>query len=441
MEQDIDEGMEEALESISIEEKVKDFLSKAIVFVIDASPSSCLRLVQNLMGLGVSEKNIKSFSSYTEITAILQSSKPHLLFSEQAIADKSVFDLWKEFKKNPDYEQTIFILLTACNDHALISRAIEEELDAFVLKPYSEGLFNGQLQTIIQDKIVPSQYLRMIAKGKSFLKLEQPNQAIDFFKRALPLHDTPVLACYYYAQAELMLNAIKNAEERYREGIAYNHIHYKCLQGLFGLLYKESRYQEAYELLREMIKFFSINADRLTKLIRLSVQTNNFNDIDDYYNAFMSSEFKTKDASKYICAGLIICGRYFLNNNNFEKAMNLFERARTISPNDSKQLLYVIQNLIEFNFEEAAKNFFQHFTSEMHSSKEYQICEFLVKNSERSATDSLAAGYHLLNQGLKDYCLYSILIRRLKQLDKVTEQQELIATAEALWPEKRHLFS
>src|SRR5690606_9220694 len=109
----------------------------------------------------------------------------------------SGFDLFKFIRdKYPLRKDLCLILVTSNITQAAVAKAAEEDVDSFIIKPYTiQGIKENLVATII-NKIAPSPYVIKVEEGKELLKNKNYTDAIDVLKEALKLHPKPSLALF-----------------------------------------------------------------------------------------------------------------------------------------------------------------------------------------------------------------------------------------------------
>lgn len=421
------------------EELFVKFLSQTKAFIVDTSPASRARLMKTLVDMGAKPHHIQTFCSYEEAESRI-SEMPQIVISEYRLKDKSGFDLLQTFRKFKGNERSLFVLITANSSQSLVAQAAEEDIDAYILKPYTQDSLKSALMMAAMAKFFPSDYALKIDEGKKLLFAGKASEAKALFSAAMELHDKPALACFYYGQAELMENSLTGAESMYTEGLSYNKIHYKCLTHLFDLLFNLNRFEEAYEVVKQIATYFPANPKRLSTVLRLAIMTDNFKDIESYYELFTSIENRTDELVRYICAAMITCGRYYLIHNYPDRALKLFERVKTTAAGREKYLLYVIQNLVEFSLDEEAPLYLERFAGEAYKTREYKIAEFLTRTKSLAAVEVVNRAKKLIADKHISYCVYYVYIRALLVQKKQGEAQSALEEASFLYPDKEFVF-
>src|SRR5690606_13255766 len=98
----------------------------------------------------------------------------------------------------------------------------EEDVDVFILRPYTIKGFSEILMRTVLGKLYPSDYVKTIREGKGLLEKGQLDEAFALFEKATTLNEKPTLAYYYKAQTEIARGNLEKAEENYSAGLKVN---------------------------------------------------------------------------------------------------------------------------------------------------------------------------------------------------------------------------
>jgi len=312
------------------EKILKEYLNKNHVLILDAISSGRTNIASCLAKFGATRSRMSLIGTMHEAREEIKRVKPKVIFADFMIGKESSLDLIQDQKAALEKEgvkDTLFVLVTSNASQSTVARAAEEDVDTFIIKPFSLDTLKKGLMRSVQQKLYPSEYHQTIEAGKGLLLAGDFKKAIEHFKRAMDLNETPTLACFYYGQAEYMQKALDAAEGKYQDGLDFNNIHYKCLTGLFDLLHNEKRYHDAYDVMRRLAQYFPANPKRLSTVLQLSIQTSHFEDVEDYYKIFVELEERTDELIRYMCSALAVTGRYYLKNHSNQKAISAFESA------------------------------------------------------------------------------------------------------------------
>lgn len=398
-------------------EILKKFLAEHEVLIVDKNPSSRNRLLKTIYDLGAERHMIHTTGNLSEAQEIIETKKLGLVLSDYFIGGGSGFDLFKLIReKDPGNKELCLVLVTSNISQSAVAKAAEEDVDSFIIKPYTIQSIQENLISTIVAKIKPSDYMVKIEEGKKLIAQARYNEAIKILNQAVQMHPKPALALFYIGQAEYLKNRVEQASDSYNEGLNFNNIHYKCLVGLYEIFMKEEKFKEAYQVVKKIAKYFPANPDRLAQIVRLAVITGNYRDMGMYYEIFTSLEVRLRVLTNYIGAGLYVAGKYFLQNNERDLALEYFDHIGVSCAEFSKFLRGVISVLVENNYGTEAEKFLARFDPSMKEHEDYLISEFLV-SSKQSKDNGLVIkmGLEVYNKNIRDLKVLQALISAMEK--------------------------
>lgn len=411
-----------------------DFIKEANILIVDKSSASRRRLVKTFVDFGAKRNQLHSVGHADEAKEVINEIKPKLVISDYHLNGGSGFDLFRMYKEKYPEVESIHILITSNISQAAVAKAAEEDVDAFIIKPYNVSSLEKNLISTVYAKLSPSEYILVIEEGKKELYQEKYEEALVLFEKAISLNPKPSLAYFYHGQAKYFLSLNKEATTDYKTGLSFNHIHYKCQVGLYEIFVKEEKFKEAYEVVRNIARYFPANPNRLAEVIRLSIMTKNYEDINDYYQIFCELEERTENIINHICSGMYVLGKYYFLENEFDKGKEVFEKIAISCQGMTKFLRATISLLIEYGHKEEARLIFKRFPAGTLGKEDHQISSYLVLENETSNAEKINLALNLVNANIHDPQVYKSLLRAMKEEKYEDKIEEFYTFASSKWP-------
>jgi len=414
-------------------EVLKKFLETNEVLIVDKNTSSRSRLMKTMLDLGSAKHMIFSCGSVTEAEEYIKTKKIGIVLSDYLIGGGSGFDLFKMLRaKDVNNKHLCLILVTSNISQSAVAKAAEEDVDSFVIKPYTVQSIQENLLSTVAAKVQPSKYMLAIEEGKSLIGSGDYDGALKVLHESLALHPKPALALFYIGQADYLKALKEDAADSYNKGLGFNNIHYKCLVGLFDLLIKDNKYTEAYEVVKKISKYFPSNPERLSQVVHLTVKTCNYQDMPLYYDLFKEFEERTSATINYMGAGLYIAGKHFLLENNYALAMQMFDCVAVSCSEFTKFLRAIVSLLVEHDKGSDAAKFLTRFPSGADAMEDFIVANYLVTYATNKDNNHLIkAGLDMYNKKIVDFQCLSIMINAMKESgykpDKITPFEEELA--------------
>jgi CheY-like chemotaxis protein len=415
---------------------VKNFLSTHHVLLVDKNPSSRVRLQKLIVDLGARVHMVSSVKSLTEAQEILRTKDVGLVMSDFMIEGGSGFDLFKNVRESlPKTTNTCFVLVTSNFSQAAVAKAAEEDVDSYVIKPYTVQSIQENLINTIMAKIKPSDYILKIEAGKKLMGSGLYDDALKIFNQAVKLHPKPALALFYIGQTEFLKN--QNPEDKYNQGLAYNSIHFKCLMGLYDTFTKMKKTKEAYQIIKKIVDNFPANPQRLAQVVRLAIQTDNLQDMQQYYEVFTSLEERTAEITNYIGAGMYIAGKYYLNNKNLETATKYFDNVAVSCSEYTKFIRAIVTVLVDHKRADLAEKYLKRFPAGYDDHEDYLVANYLVDSRVITNPHQLVkAGLDIFNRNIRDPLFLETMIESMRKAELSQERiQPILEALQKVKPE------
>jgi tetratricopeptide (TPR) repeat protein len=331
--------------------------------------------------------------------------------------------------------------VTGNTSQSAVARAAEEDVDRFILKPYTVSSFVNTLALAFVEKLFPNEYRKTIENGKTLLFAGKIDESMQAFEKAMEMDPSPSLACFYYGQAEILKQAYLDAQGSYLKGLNYNRIHYKCLIGLFELLMQREMYAEAYAVVRRMQKYFPANPKRFASVIRLAVVNRKFADIEQLYSVFTEMEFREREVMRYMCAGLVVSAQHaFSADSKSTHAEDLLKKVAVSCAGDPYFLRRVIEVLSENKRPDTMQGVLSRFPPDLQKSPDFLVSSFLHLDLTAAPGVSLQAGQALLRDGHHMPFVYRTLCRRYLELGKKDQAEDILREGIRRFPKEYSVF-
>lgn len=411
------------------------FLKTNKVLIVDKNQASRNRLKESLKKLGTDIDNLYSTDNYESALNYAKENHPKLILSDYIVNGGSGFDLFKEYKANfLDIKDTICILITSNTSQSIVAKAAEEDVDSFLIKPYSAKGLESNIGKTVNSKINPSEYVKTVDSAKELMFAQDYRGAIKVLDKAIKMVKEPSLAYFYHGQAQYLIDLTSEAEEDYKAGLDINKIHFKCQVGLYETLKTQARHEEAYEVVRNISKYFPANPERLAEVVKLAIVTENYQDMLEYYNVYTMLESRTDELAKYISAGMFISGKYQFLNNHLDSAYIFFEKV-TVSFSKNHVVMNKILNLlIDKKLFDKAETIFKKYPIGLGDGN-FELFEYLIMSRKYQLFEKIHKGELLFNSIKKDYTATTILLKALSDKGEDDLFNRYLDEAIKLWPQ------
>ena len=414
----------------------KKYLVNKKILVVDPSSSARGGIFKIFSDLGATTQQIVLANNYITAEEEIKTHKPDIVMAEYDLGKSCGLELLQQQRaNNPDSKKCLFVLLTGNTSQSAVARSAEEDIDAYILKPFTPEVLRRTLMTTALAKIKPSEYNVKIDEAKALLVENKIDEAEKLLNEAVAMDAKPSLALYYLGQVKFMRQMMDQAEGSYKTGLGFNKIHYKCLVGLYDLLMSAKKHEDAYEVVKRVSQYFPANPKRLAEVLRLAIMNQKYEDVEKYYSVFCNIDERSDTLIRYVCAALVVCGKYYLQTNNRSRAFELFQKAAVTSAGRTNILKEIVQSLVDFELAKEAADFLGRFPAEAQGGAEYSLLKFQVTDLSGTPSTVIAMGKELIAKGFVDENLYDIMIRRARQANSPSLVENLVYEAAAKFPQ------
>jgi CheY-like chemotaxis protein len=423
-------------------ESATHFFSERRAVVVDPSGASRSGIAKTLLSLGLKSRNLTMLGDYTQAAEFVVQSQPTVVVVDFDLGKYCGLSLCQVLRENDvQPHECLFIVVTGNASQTAIAQAAEEEVDAYILKPYTLGQFMRVVVGAAASKLNPGSYGRKINEGKTLLSAHRADEAIQCFAAAVALDPKPSLAHYYQGLAEVEAQRPDVAQASFEAGLQHNSLHYKCLNGLFELYLGQKRHDDAYRIAQKLCAHFPVVPTRLEQVLKLSILTGNYDDIDELYELFKGMDIRSEALSKCCSAAVVIGGKAALKEGKKAKGIELLHKASVSAAGRGGLLKEIVLTFLQHKEIDEAFSSLKRFDATAATSPEYLCAKLAVDNA--SAPDpgsAIHAARTAIGQGLQDPLAYEILIGRFVEIQKPDEAQEWSEKASKLWPELQEKF-
>lgn len=428
------------MSSIKIGSKeLHDFMASKKILICDPSTSFSSVIQQTMLGLGARADQIVKEPDFYKARHFIESERPEIIISEYHLGKGFGLELAeiqaKQFSSLPD---RIFILVTGNASDSAVAEAAEEEIDGYVLKPFNLKQLQDTFHGVMERKRNPSKYITQIQDGKKKLEEKEYKGARDTFKEAKSLDGKPSLACYYEGFSLKKLNTPSEALECYREGRAFNPLHYKCLHGEFDILFEQKKQQEAYEVIKIIKNNYPVSPGTLSKMFLLAIYTYNYKDIANYYDLFTSLDRRSDQLVKIVMEALYSAGRFCVKSKDLDSAIDFFKKGVAVAQRDKDYLKRVIHSLLMENNIKASEEFLMMFLPDDRETSEFLQLDFEIAKIGSTEIQILERGKKVISAGKANESIYRDIVKVLVRMNKQTFAEEIIFKSSKEFPDLKH---
>jgi CheY-like chemotaxis protein len=418
---------------------IAQYLAETRCLVVEPSAPFLQNITACLVSLGAQKANIQYAMRIEDALPQVDQFRPKLVILEYQIGERFGLEIVEKVDRLVGEQNRVVIFATRNGSDSAVAEAAEEQIDAYILKPFSMGDFKVKLEETILKKMQPSNYLQKIRAGKNAIDKGDLDQALKEFADAKTLNSKPSLAFYYSGSIFEMKKQPDLAVMDYKKGLRITPLHYKCLMGEFDALYNEKKFQEAQSLVDDIRKNYPVSPQRFGKILVTAVYSKSLGDLPSLYKIFQAYSNRPPELVKMTIATLKLAARVMLKDGQLEKAVEYFDMGCMASHLSWDYMNDAIRELLKAGAIVGADEIYKKTPRQYHTREDYQILGFYIRTKMGGAHQELfESGRKLmatLSKGEPEF--YKILIELSMLAGKRLMAEDIINRAVTEFPDLR----
>ncbi len=423
------------------EDSVKKFLKDRKVLIVDSSSTVRSAIAHTIAGYGIPASQIATASDYMEaIETAKNGPRVGILITDYIIGNRSGVELASETFANEVniFEYATFIL-TSNGHQSNVAEAAEGLIDAYMLKPFSADSLKKYLILTIKKKLSPSEYLVALSNIRQMLTQKNYDTAIQTIQVTLEFSrpPQPVQLYVYEGQAYEGVCDLPKALVSYNTALTCKKDNYFALIGIYSVYVKSLNKGKAYETIAYLSGFFPLSPFRLCDVIRLAIETGNYDHVEKYYAMFLEIDERRDELVKTMAAALAVGGIHNFNQTRMDRGIDFFKKAIVTSKRDPKIIFKAFLYSLAKDQVDAAKDFYGKFEAEHQAGVEYLSSQFLLNDiilkTPADIEKNMSLGLKLIENKKAVIQIYRVLMKRCTEFKKEKFFSQVQEQAKKVW--------
>lgn len=421
---------------------VLDYFENKTWLIIDHSAATRASVKKALTMIGAKQPNMFDADNITDAEAMITSKKINFILGPYQINGGLITSLFPlHLKSMPNRLNAAFFILSEEEAVTDIALALEYEMDGIITLPFTGFTIIDTVLEGVSRKITPSAYTIKMEEGRQAFLQGNVELATELFSSAAQLHAHPYEAYFYLGQIYQNSNLREEALAALEESFSHNGDYFRALKNLGTLYYQTKDYKKAYDINVLMAQKYPILPEKIPELIRLSIINKKYEDINNYLKLF--SEMKTSNAATQVSlsAGLAVLGKYFINHNERDKAVDALKAAYKFSNGKYEILSNLMKTMEEGHCLNILLELFESSDLSLWSDNVQGLYFYTLHQISNDDATVISVGEQLLRKKVKDIFIYRGLIERgIKMHRKIGNIEGLVLEAVKNFPEHKDEF-
>jgi DNA-binding NtrC family response regulator len=164
------------------------YITPRKIVIADESAAARTGLAKTLIDLGAKSTNIGLASSLHTAEEEMKRLKPHVVLCDYDLGKGCGLNLLQQQRKlQTDVKESLFIMVTGNTSQSAVAQAAEEDVDTFIIKPYTIETIRQSLLKAAIAKIYPSDYMKTVEEGKKLLFGGKVDESIPILEKAMTM--------------------------------------------------------------------------------------------------------------------------------------------------------------------------------------------------------------------------------------------------------------
>lgn len=418
-------------------ETQEDYLnsSKAVIILSNSTDRKTIKIF--LKDLGVPLSNIISLDPTDDWQDVVNKEQPNIIcFSND--------DQKRSYKSYIKYHDLVFAeqyrsLKILLNDKA--SDVTEEKVlygfDVVICRPYTSKSVKDELAKSIPSKINIPEDQKFFSRCQSLLRSNNYSKLEVEINNNQEFKDS---ASFLFYQAKVLEHRVKidDAILKMEEAFKIEPENTQCAALYVELLVENSQFNKAQPYIKLLLEKNQVKKTTIVPIIKCCLANKTFDTIFKLFDVVNHIDL-TPQHKIPLSAGMTMACKYFiLRNKNLESVKDYLYKVIPFSCNKENIKASIFNMLIDINEHKYVKEEIEKIATE-DLCIEYQIIELRVSAiTEDSPYKTLEKGSNLLNQEVKVFDIYEIMIQKsleAKRDNKIIE--DLADEANRLFPENK----
>lgn len=240
------------------------------ILICDDSPNMLRTVANMLRGLGYTNV-IRADDGDTALRRI-RSEKVEMVMCDWNMPRMTGIEVLRAVREDDQLKSLPFMMVTGEMDEKIVAEAGEVEVDAYLVKPFTQEDLKSKLDEVLNKKRSPSQIDIHLSVAQVYMEARQYQLALEELKKALKLGPRSPRVSYALAQVFEAQNDLEKAKALYQRSVEFGHQFLKGHESLARVFQQQGDLPAATAHLRAAVNISPKNLDRQIALSRNLIQ-------------------------------------------------------------------------------------------------------------------------------------------------------------------------
>jgi len=233
-------------------------------------------------------------------------------------------ELLRLIREEPSLRDLPFLMITADTNTGHITRAAEEDVDGYIIKPFVTETLEKKIISIVEKKANPPKVEVHLKLGNVYMDNLLYDKALAEYEKARQIKPDSARITHALGHVYKAMGDIEKAEELFVEAVTYNPRYIKVQQSLGELHLERGNETEAMKYLKKAASISPNDSARQISLGSLYAKNDLFKEAEKAFQHAITSDPKNAELQTQI-------GEIYLEHGQAEMAVEAFRGSLSLN--------------------------------------------------------------------------------------------------------------
>jgi two-component system chemotaxis response regulator CheY len=293
------------------------------ILIVDDVPNMRKTLRGMLYSIGY--KDVIEADDGDTALAQIKSNPVDIVIADWIMPRMPGVELLTEIREDPRMRDMPFILITGETDEAQITRAAEEDVDGYIIKPFVATVFEKKIKTALEKKANPPLVETHIKTGMVYTDNGMFNEALVELEKAQSIAPNSARIELAKARIHEKMGDMKKAEKCVKTAMTLNPKYLKAYNRMAELQIKKGNEEAAMEALMAVAKISPNNPKRLFVIGKYQLKQGKLEEAKTSFLSALSNSRRDKELFGEVGEAYLASGHEDMAIDAFKNSLDIVE--------------------------------------------------------------------------------------------------------------------
>lgn len=231
-------------------------------------------------------------------------------------------ELLNMIRSSKKWKDTPFLMITAESNQSIVAEAAENDVDAYLTKPFVTATLELKIKELINNVLHPSPVTQLLKKAEEYAEKNQIDQAIECVALAVKSNSRSSRPLRELGRLYLKKGAIDKALLSFQQAIEINRLDLPSFQYLGQITLKLGDTERALTYFTKALDLSPRNADRAFKVATLLLNRQKLPEAERIFKAMLRNNPEDFDLHREVAEMCLEHGLYELASRTYRSTLS-----------------------------------------------------------------------------------------------------------------------